>query len=290
MAEHSRVWSADDPNSPFAEGGAFRFSVTDADELIERASVNFVAEQAKAWQDIRKWADDQIEVMETEAGGSPNGPGSSLSLTQDLRTELPKLWARHNIHSVLDVACGDWNWMRYVDLSGLRNYFGWDIDPELVTRCVARYGEMLTPDGYKDSGGGWPQHYPNAYFEVRNVAESNFPNVDCILARDILIHFPNDYISAILDRMQRGHAKYLLASNFPEDTNDFVYDPTRYVWAGYMEHPVNLELPPFSLSNKVDAIPEAVGPAGVLTSPHELALFKLDPGPGHFPLPVITPA
>jgi hypothetical protein len=269
VAEHSRVWSADDPNSPFAEGGAFKFSVADADEVIARGSEHFVEEQAKAWQDIRKWADDQIEVLETEPGGSPNGPGSSLSLTEDLRIKLPKLWARHNIHSVLDVACGDWNWMRYTDLSGLTNYYGWDIDPDLVARCVGRYGEAI------DRLASESASMPFAYFEVRNVADTNFPNVDCIMARDILIHFPNDYISAILDKMGESNAHYLLASNFPEDTNDFVYDPTRYVWMGYMEHPVNLEAPPFSLTTKVDAIPEQVGPAGVLTAAHELALFKL---------------
>lgn len=275
MAEHMRVWKADDPNSPFANGGAFHFSVTDADEVIAATAENFVEQQARAWCEIRQWADDQIEVIPTQEGGSPNGPGASLPLTENLRAELPKLWARHNIHSVLDVACGDWNWMRHVDLSGLRNYFGWDIDPELIVRCQARVGERLTPDGYKDGGGGWPKPFPHTWFEVRNVADTNFPNVDCILARHILIHFPNDYISAILDRIRASHAKYLLTSNFPQDTNDFVYDPTRYAWMGYMEHPVNLEAPPFSLTHKIDAIPEQAGPSGVLVHPHELALFEI---------------
>ena len=268
MVEHSRAWAANDPNSPFAGGaGAFKFTVLDAADVIKEGQENFVEAQAKAWRDIRSWADDQEGIVEVQKGGSPNGPGASLPLTENLREQLPGLWLTHGIKSVLDVACGDWNWMRYVDLSGIRNYYGWDVDPELITRCAQRYNEMM--DAHPD------KHLAHAWFDVRNVADTSFPNVDCILARHILIHFPNDYISDIIDKMRRGHARYLLTSNFPEDTNEFLYDPTRYAWVGYMEHPVNLEIPPFSLSNKIDAIPEQCGPAGVLTHPHELALFEL---------------
>jgi SAM-dependent methyltransferase len=274
MAEGMRVIRAED----LGPGGAFHFGVTSDDEIWKEASEHFVEKQAEAWWQLRQWADDQMAVVEMEPGGSPNGPGASLPLTENLRAELPKLWERHQVRSVLDVACGDWNWMRYVNMSNIRDYYGWDVDPELIKRCQEHYDKLMSP------------LRPFAHFEVRNVATTNFPNVDCILARHILIHFPNDYIVAILDKMKASGAKYLLTSNFPQDTNDFVYDPTGYAWMGYMERPLNLETPPFSLSNKIEAIPEQTGPAGVLTSPHELALFKLDPGPGHFPLPVITPA
>jgi hypothetical protein len=266
MAKGMRVWKAGDN---LDESIGFKFRVTDADELVKAAAENFVEEQARAWRDVRQWADDQMELIEVEPGGSPNGPGASLSLTENLRTELPKLWVRHNIRSVLDVACGDLNWMRHVDFTDLTapehtrpfNYFGWDIDPELIVRAQQRAGEM--------------KGNPHTWFEMHNILDTPFLNVDCILARHILIHLPNDYISAVLDEMRHSHAKYLLASNFPDETNDFIYDPTRYAWIGYMEHPVNLEAPPFNLTTKIDAIPETPGPAGVLTARHELALFKL---------------
>ena len=51
-------------------------------------------------------------LVEVQEGGSPNGPGASLSLHRRAAQELPALCARHDIRSVLDVACGDWNWMR----------------------------------------------------------------------------------------------------------------------------------------------------------------------------------
>jgi len=257
MAKGSKIWNAD--NLP--ADSAFKFQVTDAADILKEASENFVHHQAEAWRQVRRWADDQMEIVEVQEGGSPNGPGASLALTEHLRTELPKLLRRYAITSLLDVACGDLNWMRHVDLSMIANYFGWDIDEELIIRAQTRAAEMVG--------------HPHTWFEVRNVAETSFPNVDCILARHILIHFPNDYITAILDRIRDGHATYLLASNFPDATNDFVYDPTRYAWMGYMERPVNLELPPFNLKPAVAAITEQSGPAGVLTENHELALYRL---------------
>ena len=252
------MWKAGD----LGDDVGFKFQVTDADDLLKEASENFVANQAEAWRQVRQWADDQIAVLEMQEDGSPNGPGASLALTVGLREELPKLWARHNIRSVLDVACGDWNWMRKVDLSGLRSYVGWDVDAELIVRAQRRVAEAIGN--------------PHTWFDVRNIADTDFPDVDCILAREILIHFPNDYITAILDRMHEGGARYLLTDNFPTTTNDFVYDPTRYAWIGYMERPVNLDVEPFGLAaHKVDAIQEQDGPGGVLTIPHEMALYRL---------------
>ena len=262
MAKGSRTWKAGE----LGDNVGFRFQVTDADDLLKAASENFIEHQAKAWRDIREWADDQIEIVGVQEGGSPNGPGASLALTVGLREELPKLWARHDIHSVLDVACGDWNWMRHVDLSGITNYFGWDVDEEMIDRCTAHAVRLAQETGEQ----------PHTWFEVRNIADTDFPDVDCILAREILIHFPNDYIAAIIDRMHDGGARYLLTDNFPTTTNDFIYDPAKYTWMGYMERPVNLDAEPFGLAaHKVDAIQEQDGPAGVLTIPHEMALYRL---------------
>lgn len=48
---------------------------------------------------------------------SISGRGSEISHTSSLIKDLENLLNRPNISSVLDIPCGDFNWMRKVDLS-----------------------------------------------------------------------------------------------------------------------------------------------------------------------------
>jgi hypothetical protein len=102
------------------------------------------------------------------------------------------------------------------------------------------------------------------------------PAVDLILSRDFLAHLPNEPIGWVLDKFKASGSRYLLTSHYPHATNDFDYRPNDYTWFGYAERPVNLEAPPFSLGTKIESIQEIPGPGGVISQPHELALFELD--------------
>ena len=57
---------------------------------------------------------------------SVSGKGSDRDQTQSLVTELPKLFSKYGVCSVLDVPCGGFHWMQQVDLSGVR-YVGGDL-------------------------------------------------------------------------------------------------------------------------------------------------------------------
>lgn len=59
------------------------------------------------------------------------GSGSELRTTDTLREELPKLLRYLNVKSMLDLPCGDYNWMSEVDLGGIF-YRGADIVEELI--------------------------------------------------------------------------------------------------------------------------------------------------------------
>uniref|UniRef100_UPI002157A42F class I SAM-dependent methyltransferase n=2 Tax=Pseudomonadota TaxID=1224 RepID=UPI002157A42F len=88
------------------------------------------------------------------------------------RTELPHLLREFNIRSVLDIPCGDFNWMRHVDLGGV-HYIGADIVPELVEHNRRTY------------------RGPRIQFEHLDVIASPLPKVDAVLCRDGLVHFPH---------------------------------------------------------------------------------------------------
>jgi hypothetical protein len=62
---------------------------------------------------------------------SRSGNGSELKNTIKLRSELPYLFVKYNIKSILDIPCGDFNWMKEVDLTNIE-YKGADIVESLI--------------------------------------------------------------------------------------------------------------------------------------------------------------
>lgn len=62
---------------------------------------------------------------------SRSGPTATLQRTQELREQLPELFRSLGIQTILDVGCGEFNWMQHVDLSQVE-YLGVDIVPDLI--------------------------------------------------------------------------------------------------------------------------------------------------------------
>ena len=96
------------------------------------------------------------EIYESNLWGSGNsasGKGSELTQTTTLSMILPDLFEELSIKSLLDIPCGDFHWMKDVDLKDV-NYIGGDIVDELVhsgrmARLFERYGiDYQLPDRY----------------------------------------------------------------------------------------------------------------------------------------------
>lgn len=210
-----------------------------------RTLEDFPDDQPRAWQSAHSFAEGACE--------SVNGPGSDMAQAGRLVTWLPELFRRHHINTILDAPCGDWNWMQYVSLEGF-GYLGWDADPKLIEANTRRFGPM---------------------FSCVNILTASIPKADVIICRDYLAHLPNEYLLQALDSFRASGSTYLLASTYPGASNERPYDPNMYVWSGYYEMDHDLEKPPFSMAAPLESIEEAPGPVGVLTNPHELALFRL---------------
>ncbi|HVQ84647.1 MAG TPA: hypothetical protein VMS84_07835 [Mycobacterium sp.] len=221
--------------------------------------MSFADDNVKAWSEIvelHKSRPDEFGNTETA-----NGPGATLAQTENLREILPEIFKRYGIKTVLDVGCGDWNWMSKVDLSGLDLYMGWDVEPSFIEANTDNYGN------------------PHIQFAATSLLTCEvMPPVDCILARHVLIHFPNDEITKVLDKMRACGARYLLTSHWEDGSNED-YEPEGLAWRGYMERALDMEAPPFNLPTRIEAIHEPAADAGVLMAPHELALFELIPAP-----------
>lgn len=126
---------------------------------------------------------------------SVSGPGSDYDQTMYLIPELQILLKNLKVKTVLDVPCGDFNWMKLIDLNGIK-YTGGDIVDQLIKNNNKKY---------KTS---------NISFEVIDIVNDKLSKVDLIMVRDCFVHLPNNDIFKALENIKNSGSKYLLTTNF----------------------------------------------------------------------------
>ena len=180
---------------------------------------------------------------------SRSGTGSSLESTARLRDSLPPLLRSLNARRLLDVPCGDFNWMRHVDLSGI-DYTGGDIVDAMIEANRKRY-ESAT----------------RKFMRV-DLTSGPLPSVDVILCRDGLVHFSFDNIIAAFRTMKVSGAKYLLTTTFLDwQVNTDIVDGD---W-----RPLNLTQPPFLLPTPESVILEDCMEEGGAYADKALAVWRV---------------
>jgi SAM-dependent methyltransferase len=180
---------------------------------------------------------------------SRSGVGSSLDSTAVLRASLPPMLRRLKARRLLDVPCGDFNWMRDVDLSGI-DYIGGDIVGPLIKSNRERYESAA-----------------RKFLKV-DVISGPLPDADVILCRDCLVHFSFANIFAAFRTIKASGARYLLTTTFSgRDVNKDIVDGD---W-----RPLNLEAPPFLLPAPIDVIVEGCTEEGGAYADKGLAVWHV---------------
>jgi hypothetical protein len=144
-----------------------------------------------------------------------------MARTRVVRRELRALLASVGAKSLLDAPCGDFNWMREVDLGGIE-YTGADVVAELVERNRQLYGG----EGLR--------------FVVADITRDELPRADVVLCRDCLVHLSFKNVRAALRNFKRSGSTYLLAT-----THTNVLENEEIVTGDWRM--LNLELRPVSL-------------------------------------------
>lgn len=162
---------------------------------------------------------------------SRSGEGSDLIQTAVIRHALPELIKELNITSFLDAPCGDWYWMRAVNL-GVSQYIGVDIVEALINKNKLEFSNEKTS------------------FHCMNLAESDLPKVDLIFSRDCLVHLSFEDALKIISNFKRSGSKYLLTTTFTNRTEN--EDLGQGFW-----RPLNKQLAPFNFPPPIRLINEA---------------------------------
>ncbi len=178
---------------------------------------------------------------------SKSGPGSSLPQTAVIRDQLPKLIAELGIISMLDIPCGDLNWMQHVDLGSTR-YIGADIVESMIASSMLRYAS------------------PSREFHVLDLTCDELPKADLIFCRDCLVHLSNRLLHKALARIVQSRSTYLLTTTFPARTKNYNIPTGKW-------RPLNLCAAPFNLPRPARVINE--GNCDETYSEKSLGLWKI---------------
>ena len=163
---------------------------------------------------------------------SRSGAGSSLAETEIVRSKIPELIKKYKIKTIFDASCGDFNWMRHVDLAGVK-YTGADIVEDLIIQNQQKYSNE------------------NINFVSLDVMTDELPKSDLIILRDTLFHFSNDQIFKTLKNIKRSGSSLLLTTSYFE--KDHLSDTNSDIEVGDWRY-LNLELEPFFLKKPIERI------------------------------------
>ncbi|MEX0618457.1 MAG: class I SAM-dependent methyltransferase [Pseudohongiellaceae bacterium] len=151
---------------------------------------------------------------------SRSGKGSNLARTEQTRRELPRLLTELGVHTLLDIPCGDFFWMKEIDLPVTR-YIGGDIVKELVADNNRLYGTG------------------SRRFEHLDLLRDPLPAADLVLCRECLVHLAFADIHKAISNIKASGNPYLMVTHFPQirANRDIVTGKHRAL---------NMTLPPFN--------------------------------------------
>lgn len=177
---------------------------------------------------------------------SVSGAGSELGNMQNVIKELPVLFNKFGIKTVLDIPCGDFNWMKCV-VNPRITYLGADIVDEIVEDNIIHHS-------IKDK----------VEFKVLDIIVDDLPKVDLVIVKDCFIHFSLEDIKLALLNIKKSGSKYILITN---GTDRVTKNDDIITGGGYRG--LNFSLEPFNLIQPIYEI-------DTLVCDSKLSLWELD--------------
>ena len=164
------------------------------------------------------------EIYVKNLWGSPesaSGPGSEVKSNTKLLSLLNEFVTSHNIKSILDCGCGDFNWMRLFDFNNIDSYTGVDIVQPLIESNKSKHSS------------------DKVSFQCLSIMEDKLPEADLVICKDVLFHLSLIEAQTVLENIKKTGVKYLISTTFTDFKN---YDIHAGGW-----RPINLLDSPFNL-------------------------------------------
>ena len=145
-----------------------------------------IKERFSSIYELKVWGDDR-------ENDPLSGLGSSLKVTSALRESLTNFLNGLDAQTLLDVGCGDFTWMQYIDFDG--KYIGIDIVESVINKNIASYSNK------------------NREFYVIDATSSHLPKADIVICREVLFHLSFKDASKVLKEIFNTGCKYIILTS-----------------------------------------------------------------------------
>jgi SAM-dependent methyltransferase len=132
------------------------------------------------------------EIYERNEWSYGSGEGSLEVQTQGYRAFLKDFMSQKRIRSVVDMGCGDWQFSKLIDWSGI-DYHGFDVAAVVISDNIKQFAS------------------DNVSFSHYSGNADELPAADLLIVKDVLMHLPNQVVSDFLPNLNKY--KYALITN-----------------------------------------------------------------------------
>jgi hypothetical protein len=150
-----------------------------------------------------------------------------MESTRVLRKALPSLVATLGARSILDIPCGDFQWMKDVPL-GVDQYVGADIVLPLIQKNREVFGDR------------------GEFFHL-DLLRDRLPSTDIIFCRDCLVHLSFREIQLAIQNIIIASPKHFITTTFPRHKENA--DTVTPYWRA-----LNMQLSPFNFPEPIYVI------------------------------------
>ena len=146
-----------------------------------------------------------------------SGIGSSRKYSTLIEDALREVLTSYNIHTILDVPCGDLNWMPYVFKERMNiSYIGGDISQIVIDRNIRTLNSVRQTRNVSHPLWTLVNHTNNVSLVQLDLVEASAlaVNIDLLFCRHMMIHLTVTDNLKVLENIENSGVRYFMATTF----------------------------------------------------------------------------
>ena len=168
--------------------------------IVEKVNKLFIGNKNKDYKNMLLMNSNKERFSEIyrknlwNSSESGSGMGSEIEYTEKIREWLINICLKYDVKRFLDVACGDFNWMRLVVSEIDIEYKGIDIVDNVIEQNITKFADSKTR------------------FAVADICNDPLPDCDFLMIRDCLFHLSHRDVDSFLKNLSKTNYSFLITT------------------------------------------------------------------------------